>query len=282
MIKGVTLIFILVASFPLAAQISFKKITLDKELLSEISGLEIEDSHFLAHNDSGFEPVIYRLNKEGQVISTLSLDNITNVDWEDIAVDPDHIYIADIGNNFGNRKDLKVYKINKQTSKVDEIPFVYQNQIEYRKEYYNEYDAEAIILFNKKILLFSKNRLKEITQVYELMTKSEQQQLVPVDSVDIEGLVTGADYSQKSNLLALCGYSQENVKQYVYLYRDFKLPMDVKQMEKITLPEEYDNTQIEAIKVLTSKEILLASESEDGGDPFLLLLTFPENYFTKE
>ena len=135
--------------------------------------MEIEDSHFLAHNDSGFEPVIYWLNKEGQVISALSFDNITNVDWEDIAVDPDYIYIADIGNNFGNRKDLKVYKINKQTLKVDEIPFVYQNQVVYKKEYYNEYDAEAMILFNKKILIFSKNRLKEITQVYELMTKSE-------------------------------------------------------------------------------------------------------------
>ena len=94
--------------------------------------------------------------------------------------------------------------------------------------------------------------------------------------------MTGADYSQKLNLLALCGYSQENVRQYVYLYRDFKLPMDLKQMEKIILPEEYDNTQIEAIKVLSSNEILLASESEDGGEPFLLLLTFPENYIVKE
>src|SRR5690606_31023644 len=31
-----------------------------------------------------------------------------NVDWEDIAADGDHLYVADLGNNFNTRKDLAI------------------------------------------------------------------------------------------------------------------------------------------------------------------------------
>ena len=44
----------------------------------------------------------------------LSVNKEENVDWEDITQDETHIYIADFGNNNGNRTDLKIYKILKQ------------------------------------------------------------------------------------------------------------------------------------------------------------------------
>ena len=42
------------------------------------------------------------------------MSNIKNTDWEEISQDKDFIYIGDIGNNSGNRDDLKIYRAGKK------------------------------------------------------------------------------------------------------------------------------------------------------------------------
>lgn len=57
---------------------------------------------------------LYGFNlKTSHVEITLQIVNTANIDWEDIAQDNQHIYIAETGNNLGNRTDLKVLKIKK-------------------------------------------------------------------------------------------------------------------------------------------------------------------------
>ena len=256
------------------SQFSFKKIDLPKNLLHETSGLESYENDFITHNDSGNKSILYVINLQGKVKNTFSLNKISNTDWEDLSADKSFIYIADIGNNYGVRKDLKIYKLNKRTFNIDSILISYKSQINFKSNYFNEYDAEAIATFEESILLFSKNRLKEITQIYKIPKDQKDVSLIPVGEINVNGLITGADYNEDLKLMVLSGYSLGNVKQYLYIFRDFNINYDQKLMEVIKLPEYFDNTQIESIKILSNTEILLTSEAENEGIPFLLKITF--------
>jgi len=263
------------------SQLNFSKTYLDRKMFKEISGLEKFESKFIAHNDSGNKPILYKINSQGDIIKIIPLNKLNNIDWEDLSADKFFIYIADIGNNFGTRKDLKIYKINKKTFEVDSIGISYRSQFKFKSNYINEYDAEAIAVFEENIILFSKNRLKQITEIYKIPTNTKSISLLPIGSIDVNGLITGADYNDELNVMVLSGYSMSNIKQYLYILRDFKIPYDSKLMEVIKLPKEYDNTQIESVKILSSNEVLVASEAESKGDPFILKITFDKkNYLS--
>jgi hypothetical protein len=75
------------------------------------------NNNIITHNDSGGQANLYEINAStGAVLRTVAITNATNVDWEDIAQDALYIYIGDIGNNFGNRTDLKYIKFRKKTT----------------------------------------------------------------------------------------------------------------------------------------------------------------------
>ena len=42
-------------------------------------------------------------------IMEIELNELTHKDWEDIAADSDYFYVADTGNNYATREDLKIY-----------------------------------------------------------------------------------------------------------------------------------------------------------------------------
>ena len=96
-----------------SAQISYKEIKLPKSI-SETSGLENYGEHLITHNDSGDKPKLYVISSSGEKIIEIKINSIENNDWEDIASDSDHLYIADIGNNNGTRKNLKIYILDKK------------------------------------------------------------------------------------------------------------------------------------------------------------------------
>ena len=88
------------------------------EETKETSGLLFFDSKIITHNDSGNNANLFEIDSlSGNLLRTISISNATNIDWEDITEDENHIYIADIGNNNGNRIDLKIYKILKSDFK---------------------------------------------------------------------------------------------------------------------------------------------------------------------
>ena len=50
--------------------------------------------------DSGNDHALYRISEEnGDVLQQVTLSNATNVDWEAISSDGNHVYVADVGNN---------------------------------------------------------------------------------------------------------------------------------------------------------------------------------------
>lgn len=87
--------------------------------LAELSGLAPSGRRgvYWGVNDSGNEPLLHALDSAGRDLGAVAVAGATNVDWEDIAQGPCVIapgrclYIADIGDNPGNRASVRVYRV---------------------------------------------------------------------------------------------------------------------------------------------------------------------------
>ena len=113
-----------------------KDISLSKKI-DETSGLEIIDDQFITHNDSGGDPKLYYLDKKGKIVYERILEGAKNNDWEDITKDEEFIYVANMGNNFDNRKNLSIFKIpiDPLKNKAEVIEFHYPEQVKFITSY---------------------------------------------------------------------------------------------------------------------------------------------------
>jgi hypothetical protein len=172
-------------------------------LLIEDSGIIFWNSHFWSFNDSGGKNEIYGIDESnGSVIYTVQLSNATNTDWEDIAQDKHFIYIADTGNNYGDRQERKIYRIRKkdillsplQSVMVDSIIFKFADQTDFRADYHKtRYDCEALLAYNDSLFIFTKDWIRFNTKVYGFPARTGSYSLLPLDSFNVKGLITGAD-----------------------------------------------------------------------------------------
>ena len=69
-----------------------------------------------------------------------------------------------------------------------------------------------------------------------------------------------------------------NVEQYLYIYRNFDVTNENNIMEVLKLPKEFNHSQIESVKIISKNEIILTSEAENVGNPYLLKMTFDDDY----
>ncbi len=201
----------------LSAQQTVKSIKLQTPALDETSGLVFYNNTLITHNDSGGQPNLFEINRStGAVTRTVIVSNATNVDWEDIAQDSSYIYIGDIGNNSGTRKDLKIYKISKEDYNDGDdivtpeiISYSYENQIDFTPSVNKtNWDAEGLISYNDKLLIFTKNWVDNQVNVYSIpKTSGEVHRAVLESSYNTHGLVTGADISADQKVIFLTGYS---------------------------------------------------------------------------
>ena len=164
--------FLLIFVITIFTECSKKNIEIEISRLSkkvnETSGLELINGNFLTLNDSGDEPALYTFDKEGKNLSVSLIKGAQNRDWESLASDEKYIYIGDIGNNKGNRKDLKIYLIDFDFKLIDSINFNYNNQLKFKKKKKNRFDAEALVSIEDSLMIFSKNRKDLTTEVYSL------------------------------------------------------------------------------------------------------------------
>ncbi|MBS7233106.1 hypothetical protein KHA90_18950 [Flavobacterium psychroterrae] len=138
--------------------------------LKEVSGITYfpESNLIYTLEDSGNKNAIYAINSNGKIAKTITISNATNVDWEDITKDKSgNLYIGDFGNNDNERKDLCIYKVNKNQLNKDlavaeyKVSFSYPEQTEFppkKKELF--YDVEGFFEHGNYFYLFTKNRSK--------------------------------------------------------------------------------------------------------------------------
>ena len=269
---GHLLLFFLLLSNNLQAQEILSKIELPR-YINETSGLEYYKDYLVTHNDSGNEPIIYYLDKEGRFSFKRSFDSLTNNDWEDLASDKDFLYIADMGNNFDTRKNLQIVKvpIDPKINETELINFYYPEQSEFEFRMLSMYDAEGLISIDDYLLIFTKNRAKKITDIYKISKSPGSQIAQKIGSLDCQSIVTGADYNKDLKLLVLT--ATVSFKEYYILkLEDFdpKKPIS-SQIYMYELP--IDKTQVESIKIIDKNTFWVTSEAETFGSPYLFKIS---------
>ena len=238
--------------------------------INETSGLEYYNNNFLTHNDSGGETILYEFNKEGNIVDEHFIENCgENNDWEDITADSKHIYIANSGNNYGNRQNLAVLILDKESDFecTGQIQFKYKNQVNFENRNRHPYDSEGIISVGDELILFSKDRENLMTELYSLPKIPGSYEIEPIYSYPVNSLITGADYNEELKLVALVGYDF-NWNQYFYKISNFNLSnMDQSVIEKFKIP--VGKAQIEAVKIIDESSFWITSEDEGNGFPRL-------------
>ncbi len=203
--------------------------TLDS-LISESSGLLRIDGRYFTHNDSGHEAVLYEIDLFGNILRKIKIEHAKNIDWEDITQDESNVYIADIGNNAGTRKDLAIYKIskedllNKKQVTAEKIAFSYRDQTSFTAAYFaTPYDGEAVINYHDKLYIFTKNWVDRQSNIYALSKEAGRYVLDVADSLSLDFLISGADFDEISQRLVLVGYETLSAqKQHIVIAEDFR------------------------------------------------------------
>lgn len=203
-----------ISSFVLAQDLDLV-CTLPTEI-QETSGLLFINQRLISHNDSGGQAELYELDTlTGSILRTVVVANASNVDWEDLAVDDNYLYIADIGNNNGTRTDLKIYRVSlddywnsvNDTVYADTINISYSDQTSFvSSPFTTNFDAEALVVSNNELFLFSKNWGNQSTRAYSIPKIPGSYQVDTVISIDVGFFVTGACASPDGLNLYLIGY----------------------------------------------------------------------------
>jgi len=242
--------------------------------LNETSGLESFKQGFLTHNDSGNTSSIFYINSNGNILFQKNYPEIENFDWEDITKDTDFFYIADSGNNYDTRKNLRILKFDINTlNYVGAINFNYTAQKDFSSNPKSEFDAEALVNFQDNLVLFSKNRKYKNTQLYLVPKKVGEYDLVKFGELDSNLIVTGADYCQSSGLLVLTG-TKDFSEYEIQIYERFDFTSLTYKNKKI-IPIPFDSVQVEAVKIINSSTLMITSENEDNSkNPSLIKVDF--------
>lgn len=185
------------------------------DLVQETSGLIKYNNLIWTFNDSGGKPEIYGINLSNDSIEqTITLKNAINNDWEDITQDMNSIYIGDFGNNQGTRDSLVIYKIAKASIPnngnasliAENIIFLYAGYKPVAVPVsWSAFDCEALVQMNDSLYLFTKDWTSGSTSIYSLPKKPGRYEAKKLNTLDPQGLITGADF--KDNTLILLGYS---------------------------------------------------------------------------
>lgn len=229
-------------------------------VIKETSGLFCSANTVVTINDSGNTPEIFTLDIQGNITSSITL-KIRNRDWEAITGDNDYFYVGDIGNNHGDRSDLKILKVSRSIQQLTStIPVVYEtNKPEDNSAYNHDYDAEALVSKGDELLLFTKSWNTQIMQIYRLDKDKPPKTLTPVKSVpDLPGIITGADWSAQMNSFLLVGYKIKTFGGF----EPFLLVLDSD--FNVTRIEQLAYGQVEGVCAHPSGEIWITQEGSGG------------------
>ena len=242
------------------------------QILSENSGMIFWNNMLWQHNDSDGDAAIYGMDTlENTKLRKVMIKDAVNIDWEDITQDESHIYVGDFGNNKnGARPHFKIYKIAKAdilktagniTVQAEIIKFKYDDQPAKPATVptnTTNLDCEAMISYKDKLYLFTKQWKGNKTVLYALNKTAGEQIAKRKDSLDIGGLITGADIHIEKKRIVLTGYASSGAR-FIFLLYGFRENDFFKgNKRKITLNGP---SQLESVSFIKDDYIFLGSES---------------------
>lgn len=255
-------------------EVSAQQLALETDLdvtVKETSGLIYLNNTLITHNDSATTNQLFDIDSStGAVTRTVTITNATNVDWEDITYDDSYIYIGDFGNYQGDRTDLKVYRIlisdyfSNTSATADIISYSYSDQSDFTPNpLATNFDAEALIHFNNKLYVFSKNWLDGRTNIYELSKTPGTYSISMIDSIEAQGLVSGATLNTANNTILLCGYDVNGP--FLLELTGFSAGLFSNgsiQKTSVNTPANY-SSQIEGITPMNTSEYYISAEKNE-------------------
>lgn len=230
------------------------------------------DNVFWMHNDSGDEPRIYPVRRNGTLYASerypetpgVLISGASNVDWEDITMDADgHVIIADIGNNRNDRRDLVLYYLDEpspvagRTTVKKKIFVRYPEQTQFPAPLRQfNFDCEAVFTIGNQVFFLSKNRSNRLTSLYRLDDPKlhETNTLTYLNSFDIQGQAVGADASPDGLRLVVITYTA------IWLFERDNLTADFFTSRIRWLP--YRAAQVEAVCFADDDTLLLGDEQK--------------------
>lgn len=172
---------------------------------------------FWTHNDSGDEPRIFAIRRDGAQARSSATSNsgiqvmgAKNIDWEDIAADSEgYLIIGDTGNNLFHRPRLTLYRVkepnpfrDQETAPAEKISIYFPDHPP------PAFDSEALFWAKGCIYLLTKTRDGSNTGLYRVC-ETRPREVVPLirlGSFDFQAPVTAAEASPDDRLLAVLTY----------------------------------------------------------------------------
>jgi hypothetical protein len=274
--KGIAYLAILFVGLSCFSQVTVsEKYVLDNDV-RETSGLLVLSNKIITHNDSGDDPKLYELNRDTGVIErVIAISNASHIDWEDITMDDEYIYVGDIGNNNGNRTDLKIYKIDKDdftssnTVSAEIINFSYEDQTDFTSlPNANNFDAEALTILDDTLIIFTKNWQNFQTNVYQILKTPGTHSATRISRGNVQGLITGATVSSENpNLFFLSGYDASLVPFLIVIPENRAPGTDIfnNGFTKVSLENDLEEgSQVEGISSYALNKLYISREKFQG------------------
>ena len=177
--------------------------------MTEVSGVVASRKHpgtFWIHTDGGKQPFLVAINRDGETIAKFEVSAKFS-DWEDIAIDDQgHLFLGDLGNNDGERNELRVYRVAEpDMASTGKRPKLRPAQTWRLKFPHQSFDCESLFVVGTNGFVISKLSNNEQARVYRfpLTPSKEPVTLVEVGVLPITSPVTGADVSKDGKLLGV-------------------------------------------------------------------------------
>lgn len=230
--------------------------------LKEVSGMaRLPNGDFWLLNDGGNGPHLFLYDLAADSIRETRLLSCTNIDWEDLSADPaGNLYIGDFGNNFNNRRDLRIYRFHPADNSLDSIVFSYPDQTAFPPgdEKSRNFDCEAMVFFRDSLHLFSKSRFKgdHVTKHYVVPARPGHYVAELCESIRLKNrVVSGAALSRDGKTLALTSYMVgfklgfiPFSKAHVFYFNDFTGSRFFQgKKKKVRLPKCFIARQFESV-----------------------------------
>jgi hypothetical protein len=261
------ILFFLLLSYSLWSQSKIRLHKQDKVILNlphavqETSSLFFSNGILWTHNDDNDNKLYGFQLPVTDNFTTITFSKLNVTDWEETKEDANYFYIGDFGNNaHGNRKNLHVLRIHKETNETDTIGFYYPEQTNFSKTKNNKtnFDCEAFLVDNDYIHLFTKEWKSKRSTLYHIPNKAGWHAAERVSQLKAKGLITGATVHPSNKIVVLTAYSKLLQPYLVVLY-DFN-GNDYFSGKHLFINIKQPFSQIEGVAFLNAMQLVVSRE----------------------